>query len=137
MILSYVKLQTIFGESNMNKIPKIPEVIKNLARHAYPDYTGRKIYWKKWDGKPIDCVSYWDEGTRTYFKFVLADGKTFEAPPNTAPWVQHKENREAVLVPGLCCITHAIFCGHECGLTVIMHENDFPKMLEDNTKQEV
>jgi hypothetical protein len=35
------------------KIPKIPDVIKKLAKSTYPDYKGRRIYLKKWDGSSM------------------------------------------------------------------------------------
>ena len=103
--------------------------IKAIAKHAYPDYKGRKFYVEIWDGKPIDITSYWDGGSRTYFRFVRADGRML-VPPETAPWVQAKENREAVLVPGVALVRHTYFCGHECGITVILHPDDEIKQLE-------
>jgi hypothetical protein len=104
-----------------------PAIVK-LMQKTYPDYKGRKFYLEVKEGE-IDCTSYWDEGSRTYYKFVRTDGKVFEAPINTAPWIQVKENRKIKLIPGLCCITESIFCGHLCGLTIMFCPEDMPKQL--------
>ena len=122
-------LQIFKGYIKMNKIPKIPKAIKDLAKRVYPDYKGRKIYLKKWDGQPIDCTSYWYDGSRTYFSFVNYNMDIIR-PPDSSPWRQQDENRQANLIKGLCCITHTYFCGHDCGLTVTVHEDDFPKEIE-------
>lgn len=90
-----------------------------IAKIAYPTYTGRKFFVEIWNGKPIDCTSFWCDGSRDYFVFVRLDGKTLILP-ESAPWIQSKENRMAKLSPGLFCVRHRFSCGHDCGLTVIM-----------------
>ena len=106
-----------------------------FANSIYPDYTGRKYFIQKWDGTEIDCTSYWDGGSRTYFKFVNVNGNILNLP-ETSPWKQENENRKAELIPGLCCIEHSYFCGHDCGITITMHEKDyniiFPLQIENN-----
>jgi hypothetical protein len=99
-----------------------------LMKKAYPEYTGRKFFIEVFD-RPFSTASYWDGGSRDYFRFVRPDGKVI-GMPETAPWTQHQEeNREATLVPGLACVRNSIFCGCDCGLTIILHPNDMPKMI--------
>lgn len=100
----------------------------NLMKSVYPDYKGRKFFVELQSGE-FDATSYWCEGSRTYFKFVRCDGKVFSLP-DTSPWKQQEENRNATLVPGLACVTYTIFCGHDLGLTIKLHPNDFPKNIE-------
>ena len=105
------------------------KIIKQICLLCYPKYTGHKFFVMSWDGKPIDCTSYWCEGSRTYYTFIRADGKTM-CPPDSAPWIQVKENRMANLVPGLFLVRHSFFQGHDCGCGIIVHPNDMPKFIE-------
>lgn len=107
-----------------SQYPKLVE----LMQKVYPDYKGRKFFLEVVD-KEFDTTSYWDEGSRTYYIFVNPNGDTLHLP-NTHPFHQHnQENRTANLVPGLVCIKHTIYCGHDCGLTIMMHPNDVPKQI--------
>lgn len=100
-----------------------------LMQRAYPDYKGRKFFLEITD-EEFDCISYWDEGSRTYYKFVTPDGNMMQLP-NTHPYYQHTtENRTAKLTTGLACIKHSIFCGHDCGLTLMLCSADAPKLIE-------
>jgi hypothetical protein len=104
-----------------------PQLV-SLMKKIYPDYKGRKFFLEVFD-KSFDTTSYWDGGSRTYYKFVKSDGNVLSLP-ETHPFIQHtKENREAQLIPGLVCIKHTFFCGHDCGLTIIFHPVDMPKQL--------
>lgn len=108
-----------------SQYPKLVSFMKKI----YPEYKGRKFFLETTDST-FDTTSYWDGGTRTYYKFVKYDG-TVMTLPETHPFIQHtKENREAQLVQGLVCVKHSIFCGHDCGLTIMLHPSDMPKQLE-------
>jgi hypothetical protein len=105
-----------------------PKLIK-LMKSAYPEYNGRKFYMNI-RCEPFLTISYWDEGSRTYYKFLRWDGKMLEQP-DSAPWTQHQsENRTTQLVPGLACITHSINQGIDCGISIYFHPDDIPKQLE-------
>jgi hypothetical protein len=105
-----------------------PKLVK-LMKSVYPDYKGLKFYIIAQD-KPFSTISYWDGGTRTYFTFIRADGNVLHQP-NSSPWKQYDdEQRTAQLVPGLACVTHKFFCGHDCGLTIMFHPDDMPKQIE-------
>jgi hypothetical protein len=106
------------------------KALKTLAKSAYPDYTGRKVFFEVATNE-IDCTSWWDGGTRDYFRFVRADGKIASCP-ELSPYRQMASNMKISLVPGICCVRHSFFCGHDCGLTVLFHPSDMPKMIENN-----
>ena len=99
----------------------------SLMQTSYPDYKGRKFFIQVCV-ESIDTTSYWDSGSRTYFKFIRSDGKTM-SPLEQAPWKQTEENRTIKLQQGLACVTRAISCGYECGLTMYLHPSDMPKRL--------
>ena len=109
------------------KKSQYPQLIA-LMQKVYPDYKGRKFFLEVED-KSFSTISYWDGGSRTYFKFINPNGTTLTLP-ETHPFHQHEhENREAILEPGLACVKHSIFCGHDCGLTIMLHPQDMPKQL--------
>lgn len=103
-------------------------------KKCYPDYTGRKFFVEIKD-KPFDVTSYWDGGSRDYYTFIRADGRQMNLP-ESAPWKQVNENRMAQLTPGLACVRHSIFCGHDCGLTLFLHSSDMPKQLLEKMEDE-
>lgn len=107
---------------------EFPKLIK-LMKNAYPDYKGKKFFLCVTD-ESFSTVSYWDGGSRDYFKFVKADGSVMSLP-ESHPFYQHtKENREAILTTGLACVKRCIFMGRECGLTLMLHPSDMPKVIE-------
>lgn len=109
-----------------SQYPKLIELMQSV----YPDYKGRKFYLEVMD-KEFDVTSYWSDGSRDYYIFVNSNKETLQLP-NTHPYKQHnEENRIAKLVPGLACIRHTIFCGHDCGLTIMLHPSDMPKQIEN------
>jgi hypothetical protein len=99
-------------------------------KRAYPEYKGRKLYFRIEDGE-IDCTSYWLEGSGEYYKFVRFDGKMFSLP-ESHPFIQeHNENRKIKLCPGLDCITHSFVKGYDCGLTIrLCSKNKDVKSIE-------
>jgi len=112
-----------------SQYPKLVE----LMQKVYPDYKGRKFYLEVSD-QEFSTVSYWDEGSRTYYIFIDANDNSLHLP-NTHPFYQHNdENRTAKLVPGIACVKCTIFCGRELGLTIMFHPEDIPKQI---TKENV
>jgi hypothetical protein len=94
---------------------------KKIAKHAYPEYKGRKI--KLVVGQEsIDTTQdvNWSGGTRTEYIFVRLDNGDIMKNPNQhlPPWKQDSSHAMAKLSDGLVCVTHTIFLGKDCGLTV-------------------
>ena len=90
-----------------------------LARSAYPEYRGRKI--RTAVRASYTMADYWDGGSRYYVRAVeLATGRIVD--PST--FAQNPMNRAAhatfQIPAGIALIEHAISCGTDCGLTVIV-----------------
>lgn len=105
-----------------------------LMQRTYPDYKGRKFYIEV-QANEFSTISYWDGGSKDYFKFVRADGKMLQVDSNTHPSLQYKENRTTKLCPGLACVRHSFFCGHDSGLTLMLCPEDMPKAIVLNDER--
>lgn len=93
-------------------------MIKALAAAAFPDYKGRSFAIRILTG-PINCASYWDGGSRSYFRFVrLADLQASAEVPAQSAFDRKVEGLDSVTVPdGFVCVEHSYFCGRDGGLT--------------------
>ena len=98
------------------------EQVKKIAKHAYPDYKGRKFHQEERSTVDTNDDANWDGGTRRYYTFVRLDNGAVMEDPNgqLAPWRRDVTGDTAIakLVPGVACVVHAFFCGHDCGCTV-------------------
>jgi hypothetical protein len=98
-------------------------IIYNIAKHVYPDYKGRKINLEYVDKINTGFYANWSGGSRTYYNFVRLDNGKVLGVPDYAPW--KRPESEIVEIPnGAACVTHTIFCGHDCGLTVYLPESN-------------
>ncbi len=104
--------------------------IKGIAKSAFPDYTGRKFYFEA-QSRALDMRSYWDGGSREYYKFVsLADGRVSMEVPAQSAFDRTISGIDKVFVPqGFVAVRHRYFCGRDCGLTVIAHPDNVAKLL--------
>lgn len=104
--------------------------VKGIAKAAYPDYAGRKFFVEA-QQFPLDMRSYWDGGSREYYRFVsLADGRVSDAVPAQSGYDRTVSGLDAVTVPvGFVAVRHAFHCGIDCGLTVIAHPNNVAPLL--------
>jgi hypothetical protein len=106
-----------------------PEVIA-LAKRAYPEYNGRTFRIEV-ASHPINVKSYWDGGSRSYFRFIRLDGSadTLNVPAQSAFDAQIKNADAVPLVPGLSCVEHTIFCGKDTGIRIYLHPENAPRYL--------
>lgn len=105
-----------------------PEV-KQIARAAFPDYTGRKFRVEALAGaKRLD--SYWSGGSRNYFVLLsLATMRQVALPQNGTPFdaVGTLELRE---LPINCALVeHCYFCGKDLGITVYARPENLTPLL--------
>lgn len=108
---------------------KYPKLVEFMLK-CYPEYNGRKFYVEACDHE-FETHSYWSGGSKEEFCFIKTNGSILQVPSHTHPYTQHcKENRKAKLVPGLACVVHTYFCGQDLGLKIMLHPNDFPKLIE-------
>jgi hypothetical protein len=112
-----------------------PEVIR-LAQKAFPDYKGKKFQVIVVNG-PINVCSYWDGGSRNFYKFMRLDiGETMEVPQQSAFDPKIKGADAVSLVPGLVCVEHSFSCGKDMGITIMVHSENAPRLI-DQTKPEL
>lgn len=96
-----------------------PKIVA-LAKAAFPDYRGRKFRLVV-DADPIDVRSYWDGGSRDYFRFVnLATAAMAEVPAQSAFDKPINGAERVELPPHVACVRHSYFCGKDSGLTVFL-----------------
>ena len=100
-------------------LDKLDEATSRIVAASFPDYAGRK--WKlRVSDAPLDCASYWDGGSRSYFRFVrLADMKASDELPAQSAFDAPVSGIRSVTLPeGVVCVEHSIFCGKDTGLTI-------------------
>lgn len=112
--------------------------VKRIAKLAFPEYRGRKFRFQV-QTYSIDLRSYWDGGTRSYFKFVcLADGRVSIEVPVQSAFDKQIKGLDACTVPeGFVCVEHVIFCGKDLGLRLHVHPNNVAKLLTDGSRLEM
>jgi hypothetical protein len=108
-----------------------PEV-KRIAKLAFPEYKGRKFAFDV-QNYPLDMRSYWDGGSRDYYKFVsLADGRVSMEVPVQSAFDPKISGLDSVTIPeGFVAVRHSIFCGKDSGLTVIANPANLSKLLPE------
>ena len=105
--------------------------VKQIAKKAFPDYTGRKFYLEA-QQHPLDLRSSWQDGSREYFRFVrLADMQASQEVPAQSGYDRPVSGLDSFMVPeGFVTVRHTFFCGHDCGLTVIANPANIAKLLQ-------
>lgn len=99
--------------------------VKKLCKLAYPGNKGRKFYVEISDRtKKLD--SYWDGGSRDYYRVVSLDTLAVGEPPTWGPFSGDVEPYTPR--PGFALVEHSIFCGKDGGRTVYLHPNDMDKV---------
>lgn len=108
--------------------------VKKIALAAFPNYTGRK-FCVTVVTHPINVCSYWSGGSRTYFNFVnLTTGKCYGEIPQQSAFDEPIQNADRVnLIPNLACVAHKIFCGKDLGIEIMIHPDNAPALLTNNT----
>jgi hypothetical protein len=99
------------------KVSRTDPVIRRIIERTYPNYRGRKVALCP-QTYPLNCASYWDGGSRSYFVFLGINGNTVAAPAQSAfdPHVAGLDN--VTLPPNVVCVEHVYFCGKDCGLRI-------------------
>jgi hypothetical protein len=91
-----------------------------IVAAAFPSYRGRKFKIEVSDN-PIDVRSYWDGGSRDYFVFVDLKTMRSAAMPAQSAFDPKIAGAESVKLPAdFACVQHSIFCGKDCGITIMI-----------------
>jgi len=101
-----------------------------LARRAFPEYRGRLFRLQITD-TAVNCASFWDGGSRDYFAFVhLATGQVTATVPAQSAFDPQVKGLDTVTLPdGVAAVRHAIVCGRDRGLTLIVHPRNVAPLL--------
>ena len=107
----------------MNKIctDRKDATIDRIVRATFPGYTGRTITIEA--AESVNCASYWDGGSRSYFRFLdLATFTTSGQMPAQSAFDPHVRGLDRVpLAPNLAIVEHSIVCGKDAGITIHVH----------------
>lgn len=99
-------------------------LVRSVTKAAYPEYRGRRIRLVV-ANHPLNVKSYWDGGSRDYFRFVrLADMDVLPVPVQSAFDKQIPGAEAVTLQPGIVCVEHSIMCGKDRGLRIHTHPDD-------------
>lgn len=109
------------------KLSKANPAVKALLAATFPAYKGRKVV-----AEIATSVTLWDTnysgGTRNVYHFITPDHQERLTVP--APWVNRAEGAVVPLSAGLVVVEHSMFCGRDCGITVHVHPDLAPKMID-------
>jgi hypothetical protein len=97
-----------------------PGMVK-LAKHAFPDYKGRKFYidYRDLIDTATDNGACGGGGTQAYYKFVRLDNGKIMNVPSIGLGGDFRKF-ETVIPQGAACVKHSFFCGVDCGITVFL-----------------
>ena len=91
-----------------------------IVRATYPEYRGRKVAIEVTDS-PIDVRSYWEGGSRDYFRFVNLTTMEVASVPQQSAFDRPIQGADQVkLLDGFACVMHSIFCGKDLGITIMI-----------------
>lgn len=110
-------------------IGKPDDLYAQIARAAYPEYSGRKFKLTISD-EPIDARSYWEGGSRDYFVFINLATLALWTMPQQSLGDAKVKGAEAVTLPdGIACVRHSFFCGTDMGLAIIISPENSARLL--------
>jgi len=105
--------------------------VKKIALAAYPDYNGKK-FCVEIANHPLDVRSYWDGGSKNFYVFLRLDTlNTWEMPQQSAFDKKVNGADSVSLVPGMVCVEHTYFQGHDMGITIHVHPENAPKFITE------
>lgn len=109
---------------------KLDATVKQIKAATFPEYTGRRFFLHVSEA-PINCASYWDGGSRSYFRFVnLATMEASAQTPAQSGFDRTVKGLDAVELPvGFACVEHSIFCGRDGGITIHIRPENAAKLI--------
>ena len=106
------------------------DFLRRIASATFPDYAGRTFKLCVSDA-PLNCASYWDGGSRSYFRFLNLStlAVSDEVPVQSAFDTPVRGLDSVQLPPGFACVEHSIFCGKDTGLTIHIQPENAARLL--------
>lgn len=107
----------------------MPDIVRQVARAAFPTYRGRKFRLRYAD--TFDGRSFWVGGSRDVFRVVrLSDFAVLPLPASHPTFDRVAPSVECLPVPdGAVVAIHSIFFGKDMGLTFLVPEHVGRTML--------
>jgi hypothetical protein len=103
----------------------------NLVKQVFPDYSGRK-FRVKFSDEITFMDTNWSGGTKTYYGAIGNNGaNVYNAP---APWINPVEGVTLKMRPDVIIVKRSYFCGHDLGITIVLHPDASPKWLAEYKK---
>ena len=116
--------------NNISKETK--QLVKALAKMAYPDYNGRKFSVEV--TRSYYLSNYWDGGSRNYCVAVdLSTGKIVDPSEESKNPFTNSAHTCVVVPQGVGILEHSFYCGKDMGIRLYVAA---PLAIEAaNTKQ--
>lgn len=100
---------------------------KPIVKATFPNYSGRK-FKMVFAESIVFSDTNWGGGSRVSYAAVKSDGRT--AHVNVpAPWANPIEGQRANIPADIMVVTHSIFCGQDCGITIYVNPVHAPKWI--------
>jgi hypothetical protein len=104
-------------------------LVKRIVCATYPAYRGRKITLVS-QSYPLDCKSYWEGGSCSYFTFLRLDTFQRAEMPAQSAFDTQIQGAESVMLPeNIACVEHCFFCGKDLGLRIHVNPANVTKLL--------
>jgi hypothetical protein len=111
-------------------VSKAHPLIKQVLRATFPEYRGRKVRIREYDG-PQTLTVCWDEGSRDSVKVIVFDrgvGSLHGGSPFTNPMgCLARVDQPA----GSLLVVHSISCGRDVGITITARPGERDLMAGD------
>ena len=98
--------------------------LKGLAKRVF-GYSGQKFQVEA--AETVHVVSYWDEGSRTYYASVNSRGEFYKLGDAGGPF--GPQAYDIPITPEAMVLVNSIVQGKDYGVTFIVHPSAFPKYL--------
>lgn len=101
--------------------------VAGIINATFPDYKGRKFSIEATRSVILHDLN-WDGGTKNEYAFIRADGLTAELP-EFSPFNNPAEGKEISLPNDVIVVNHIFFCGHDCGIRIMVNPDILQKVL--------
>jgi hypothetical protein len=105
--------------------------VKEIIKATFKDYRKRKVWVT-----PTTKVKFWgvnwSGGSVSFYRACTIDGKPLVGPDMSlaAPWDNPYEGLEVDLPKGAVIVKGGFFCGKPSQITLYVHPDNMPRMIE-------
>ena len=105
--------------------------VKDIIKATFPDYRKRNVFISTGDVTLHDLN--WSGGTRSEYRACSLDGKSIDSKYNMstpAPWNNQFEGLKIDVPENVAIVAGGYFCGKTRTLTITVHPNNMPKLID-------